>query len=86
MKNYLVSGIVGFTLMFGGGVSYVFSQGDIDTSWIADGSTISSERIKANLDYLFSTKAPVPPDCDAESKMLQWNNDAWVCSDLPPLE
>ncbi len=69
MKKFLI--ILFFVFGFAG-----ISFAALDLSWIANGKTISSAKLKQNLNYLYDTKADIPPSC---SKKLGWSGSSWTC-------
>jgi len=52
----------------------------LGTSWISSGSTVSSQNLKSNLDYLYNVKAPKPQDCNGTENFLGWSNGGWTCA------
>ncbi len=52
------------------------------TSWISAGSTVSSEQLKGNLDFLYDNKAPKPSNCNGSESFLGWANGGWTCAQI----
>jgi len=75
-KSVLAAGIIAILSL--GLVAYAQSSW-IGTDWISSGSTVSSESLKSNLDFLYQNKAHKPSNCTGSEEFLGWQDGEWTC-------